>query len=399
MCGIAGIAGPGAATQVELLRCMRDRIAHRGPDSAGEHIEDSVILGVRRLRVIDLRTGDQPISNEDGTTWTVFNGEIYNFRELRDELMGRGHRFTTGTDTEVIVHLYEEHGEDFVARLDGMFALAVWDSRERRLILARDRLGKKPLLYAKAGERLIFASEHAALLPGLTSRGVDPLSVLLYLRLGYVPAPHDAFEAIAKLPPATVLTWQDGRIRTARYWHPPAPGSLPIGERDAVEALRAALDRAVRRRLIADVPIGAFLSGGLDSSAVVATMAREGGIVRTFTIGFDDARYSELEHARSISQEYATDHHEFVVRALDDDVIVDLVRHLGEPYADSSAVPTYHLSRLTRQHVTVALNGDGRRIRPLSRSAAGGVARSAPAPSSTRSGGPRAPATAARHIA
>lgn len=359
MCGIVGIAGPSAARQLDILRCMRERLTHRGPDSAGEYVDEGVALGIRRLRVIDLRKGDQPIANEDGTVWTVFNGEIYNFRELRLELARKGHRLRTDTDTEVIVHLYEEHGDEFVRRIDGMFALALWDARRSRLVLARDRLGKKPLLYTRSGGRLLFASEHSALLSGLSEREVDPLSILLYLRLGYVPAPYDAFAGIQKLPPATTLTW-DGRAATTwMYWRPPAPGSARLSEAEAVQGLRELFGRAVRHRLIADVPVGAFLSGGLDSSAVVATMAREGGAVRTFSIGFDDARYSELDHAREIARRYATEHHEFIVRALDDDVILDLVRHYGEPYADSSAVPTYHLSRVTREHVTVALNGDG----------------------------------------
>ncbi len=342
------------------MRAMRDRLVHRGPDAGGEFVDPYAALGVRRLRIIDLMTGDQPQSNEDGTVWTVFNGEIYNFRELREELAGRGHRFVTVSDTEVIVHLYEELGEEFAARLDGMFALAVWDAPRRTLVLARDRLGKKPLLYREGDGEIAFASEHAALIAGLAERpGPDPAALRDYLRLGYVPAPHDAFAGLRKLPPAHLLVWRGGRSLARRYWSPPQPGTLRITEAEAIPELRRLLGRAVARRLVADVPIGAFLSGGVDSSAVVATMASLSARVRTFSIGFEDTEFSELPHARRVAERFGTEHREFVVRPLELDVLPLLVRHYGEPYADSSAVPTYHLSKLTREHVTVALNGDG----------------------------------------
>ena len=362
MCGIAGIVGRSAAARAPAMRRMRELLVHRGPDSGGEFISDHVALGIRRLRIIDLVTGDQPMTNEDGSIWTVFNGEIYNFRELRRDLASRGHRFTTASsDTEVIVHLYEELGPRFVERIDGMFALAVWDSKTRTLVLARDRLGKKPLLYAREDDRLVFASEHLALIEGLDRRPeVDRDAIHLYLRLGYVPAPHTAFREVRSLPPAHLLVWRDGdEPSIERYWAPPPAGMLRIGEDEAVAELRRLLERAVSRRLVSDVPIGAFLSGGVDSSAVVATMAGLVDKVSTFTIGFEEAEYSELEHARRIATKYGTDHHEFVVGPADLDVIPELVRHYGQPYADSSALPTYFLSKLTRRHVTVALNGDG----------------------------------------
>lgn len=361
MCGIAGIVSDTPAELSGAMREMRERLIHRGPDSAGEYLHPCAALGVRRLSIIDLVTGEMPQSNEDGTVWTVFNGEIYNFRELRDELASRGHRFkTASSDTEVIVHLYEELGERFVERIDGMFAIAVWDTRRQVLVLARDRLGKKPLLYSERAGRLTFASEHHALLAGLASRPeVDRSAIALYLRLGYVPAPLDAFTGVRKLPPGHVLVWQAGRSSVSRYWGLPAPGSLRIGETEAVEEVRRLLDQAVARRLVADVPVGAFLSGGVDSSGVVASMARLSSRVRTFSIGFEEAAYSELPHARRIAERYATEHHEFIVRPEGVSILPLLARHYGEPFADSSAVPTFHLSRLTREHVTVALNGDG----------------------------------------
>jgi len=361
MCGIAGIASRTPSDLTAPLRRMRDLIAHRGPDAAGEKVTPHVALGIRRLAIVDLLTGDQPQCNEDGTVWTVFNGEIYNFQELREELSRKGHRLVTEhSDTETIVHLYEDLGERFVERLEGMFAIAVWDTRTGTLVLARDRMGKKPLLYVSESDRLTFASEHASLLAGLRGRpSIDPQAVRRYLRLGYVPAPGDAFAGLQKLPPAHVLVWRDGTVALRRYWTPPQAGTLTIGEEDAVLELRRLLRAAVARRLIADVPIGAFLSGGVDSSGVVATMAELTPHVRTFSIGFDDAAYSELPHARRIAERYGTEHHEFVVRPEGLEVLDQLVRHYGEPYADSSAVPTFFLSKLTRRHVTVALNGDG----------------------------------------
>lgn len=343
MCGIAGIVSAAPEDHAGPMRAMRDLLVHRGPDGEGEYLEAHAAIGMRRLSIVDLVTGDQPQPNEDGTVWTVCNGELYNHHRLREDLLRRGHRFKTrSSDTEVIVHLYEEYGESLFERLEGMFAIAVWDARRRTLLLGRDRLGKKPLL------------------AGMPSRPpLEPRAIALYLRLGYVPAPDDAFRGVRKLPPAHVLAWRDGEVTLRRYWSPPATGSLRIGEEEAIAELRRLLERAVSARLMADVPIGAFLSGGVDSSAVVATMARLTPKVRTFSIGFEEAEFSELAHARRVAERYGTEHHEFVVRAGEMDVLPRLVRHYGEPYADSSALPTYFLSQLTREHVTVALNGDG----------------------------------------
>lgn len=324
-------------------------------------MDERAALGIRRLNVIDLVTGDQPQANEDRTVWTIFNGEIYNFADLRDRLTRRGHRLVTASDTETIVHLYEDHGEGFVEHLEGMFAIAVWDAARRKLVLARDRMGKKPLLYWERHGELAFASEHWALLASLPERPEVAFSAIRqYLRLGFVPAPHDAFEGVRKIPPGHLLVWSDGQTRLRRYWHPPAAGELlAITEAEAAAELRRLFDNAVRRRLVADVPIGALLSGGVDSSAVVATMARLSAKVRTFTIDFAESDYSESLHARRIAQRFGTEHHEFAVRPSAMDVLPLLVRHYGEPFADSSAVPTYYVSELTRQYVTVALNGDG----------------------------------------
>lgn len=360
VCGIAGIAGGRADIRAERVRTMCAQIVHRGPDSAGQHIATDAALGVRRLRVIDLFTGDQPIANEDGSVVAVFNGEIYNHRELRAELSSQGHRFITRTDTEVLVHLYEELGDGFVDRLEGMFAFAIWDERSRALVLARDRLGKKPLLWTEAEGGIFFASEHSALLAGLgVQPAIDPSALGVFLQLGYIPAPLDTFDGVHKLPPAHVLVWRAGQISVRRYWQLPEPGTLRISPQEAATTLRRLFEDAVARRLIADVPIGAFLSGGLDSSTVVATMAQLAGKVATFSIGFEESDYSELSDARVVAERYRTEHHELTVRALDMDILANLARHYGEPYADSSALPTYHLARMTREFVTVALNGDG----------------------------------------
>ena len=360
MCGIAGVVGTGERNREAAMRRMREALTHRGPDSAGEYSDAHAALGVRRLRIIDLITGDQPQCGEDGRVWTVFNGEIYNFQVLRDELSKQGHVFRTRSDTEVIVHLYERDGDSFVEKLDGMFAVAVWDASRRTLVLARDRLGKKPVLLYETNGELYFASEHQALVAGLGSArfSADRAAIALYLRLGYVPAPFDAFGGIRKLEPATVLVWRDGGMTERRYWDPPR-SVVPVGEGEAIARVRELFDAAVRKRLVADVPLGAFLSGGIDSSALVASMAAQSKTVRTFTIGFEEEGYSEVEHARRIAQRYGTDHHEFVVRPDMTSVLPLLARHYGEPYADSSAIPTYYLSKLTRDFVTVALAGDG----------------------------------------
>jgi asparagine synthase (glutamine-hydrolysing) len=371
MCGIAGIVDfDGRHVPDTLVHAMCDAICHRGPDDYGVvslprvragSSEPLAVLGNRRLSIIDVAGGHQPIANEDGTIWTVFNGELYNFAELRRRLDARGHRLVTGTDTEAIVHLYEELGDDFVRELDGMFALALWDDRRKRLVLARDRFGKKPLLYAENGGRLWFGSEFQALLadPEI-DRAIDHDALHEYLAFMSVPAPLTIYQQIRKLPPAHVLVRDAAGTRVSRYWTLAYTPKLRISEGEAVAEVRRLLTEAVRKRLISEVPLGAFLSGGVDSSAVVAIMAGlSAEPVKTFSIGFDETRFNELPHARRVAARYGCDHHEFEVKPRALDVLPVLVRHYGEPYADSSAIPTYYLSRLTRQHVTVALNGDG----------------------------------------
>lgn len=373
MCGIAGVADlAGRPIAESLILQMCERLVHRGPDERGvacfprdarvpRDAGATAALGIQRLSIIDVQGGHQPIANDDGTIWTILNGEIYNFQELREGLERRGHRFATRSDTEVIVHLYEDEGEAFVSRLDGMFALAVWDERAQRLLLARDRFGKKPLLYAETGGRLIFASEFQALMSDESiPRDLDPAALDYYLTYMAIPAPLSIYRAVRKLPPAHVLIHDRTGTRLQRYWSLAYTPKLAISESDASERLLELLTEAVRKRLIAEVPLGAFLSGGIDSSAVVALMARcSDRPVNTFSIGFEEAPYNELPHARHIAQAFGCDHHEFVVRPNAVEVLPMLVEHFGEPFADSSAIPTYYLSRLTREHVTVALNGDG----------------------------------------
>ncbi len=362
MCGIAGLFdASGAPADRMLLQRMGESIVHRGPDQAGEFSQPGVGLAVRRLRIIDLEGGAQPISNEDGSVTVVFNGEIYNFQQLRADLERRGHRFSTHSDTEVIVHLYEDQGDEFVVRLRGMFAFALWDATQQRGMLVRDRLGKKPLVYAHVGQRLFFASEFQALLQAQEiPRTLDLGALGDYLAYGYVPAPASIYQAARKLAPGHRLVWERGAVQVEPYWRLEYLPKLRLTESEAEEELERRLAEAVRLRLIADVPVGALLSGGIDSSVVVALMARFApGHVKTFSIGFDDAAYDELAHARRVAERYDTDHHEFVVRPNAAEVLPTLVRHYGEPYADSSAVPTYYVCRLARGSVTVALNGDG----------------------------------------
>lgn len=362
MCGIAGQLRPRGRTIIEgVPEAMCASLEHRGPDSRGIHRDEDVWLGIQRLRVIDLNSGDQPIYNENRSVVVVLNGEIYNFRELRAQLRERGHRFATEGDTEVIVHLYEEHGADCVRHLHGMFAFALWDARRRQLLLARDRIGKKPLLYALRDGGIAFASEmHALLEDPEISREPDPVALDQYLAFGYVPAPRSALLAVRKLPPAHTLVMRDGQIALERYWHLDYSRKLDLPVEEICERLRAELRAATRRRMISDVPLGAFLSGGIDSSAVVAAMAEASPEpVRTFSIGFADSSFDELPHARVISEQFGTVHEEFEVNPDAVSIIPRIVRHYGEPFADSSAVPTFCLAEVTRRHVTVALNGDG----------------------------------------
>lgn len=370
MCGIAGLVdfdGPHAPES--LVRAMCTAMCHRGPDDEGVMAiprsaspqEPRAILGNRRLSIIDVAGGHQPIGNEDGSIWVVQNGEIYNFQELRQRLEAAGHTFTTKSDTEVLVHMYEEFGDEFARELDGMFALALWDDRRKRLLLARDRFGKKPLLYADLGERLLFGSEFQAILadPNV-NRDIDYNALDEYLSFMSVPAPLTIYKQIRKLPPAHVLVRDARGIQLKRYWSLPYQPKIKMDEQEAIGEVRRLLTEAVRKRLISEVPLGAFLSGGVDSSAVVGIMAGLiGDRVKTFAIGFDDPRFNELPYARRVAEKYGCDHHEFEVKPRAIEVVPTLVKHYGEPYADSSAIPSFYLAKLTRQHVTVALNGDG----------------------------------------
>src|ERR671918_572394 len=362
MCGIAGIVRSDK-TDVDqaLVARMCAAIGHRGADDDGFYFNGGVGLGMRRLSIIDLKSGRQPIHNQDRTAWIVFNGEIYNYLELREKLEKLGHTFYTNSDTEAIVHAYDQFGADCPKHLRGMFAFAIWNERTQELFLARDRVGKKPILYAHVNGQLVFASEFSALLlhPDV-SRDIQPEALDYYLSFMCIPAPLTAYRAIRKLEPGHWLRWRKGEIERQRYWQPDFSKKLNISEEEAGERTVDILRDAVRVRLMSEVPLGAFLSGGIDSSAVVALMSQESTKpVKTFSIGFDEQDFSELHHARRVAEHVGADHHEFIVRPDAMEVLPTLVEHYGEPYADSSAIPTYYVSRETRRHVTVALNGDG----------------------------------------
>ena len=364
MCGIAGFAGMGVAGDAALSRVreMCAAILHRGPDSDGYFVGGSVSMGMRRLSIIDVSGGDQPIANEDGTVTVVFNGEIYNHRELRAQLEARGHRFRTHSDTEVLVHLYEEYGTDMAARLHGMFAFSIWDARNQRLYIARDRTGMKPLSYAVRGGGLVYCSELRSLYAfDRSSLRIAPGAVMEYLAYGYVPHPSSIFEGVKKLPPAHFLTWSPGReVEVRRYWNQPTPDVSLTDERELVEEIRLRLDKAVRSHLESEVPLGAFLSGGLDSSTVVALMVRHAaGRVKTFSIGFTEKEYDESDMARKVAAHLGTDHTDLIVRPNVATIFEDIGAMFDEPFADSSAIPTYLVARLAREFVTVALSGDG----------------------------------------
>src|SRR5436190_19224830 len=370
MCGIAGIVDfDGRNIPYSLVQSMCSAICHRGPDDEGvlsipsdpSGTEPRAMLGNRRLSIIDIAGGHQPLSNEDGSIWTVQNGEIYNFQEVRERLEAKGHRFATRSDTEIIVHLYEEMGDEFARELDGMFAIALWDDRKKKLVLARDRFGKKPLLYAEAAGRLWFGSEFQALLadPAI-KREIDYEALDEYMSFMSVPAPLTIYKQIRKLPPAHVLVRDASGTRIERYWSLEYTPKNRISEDEAIIETRRLLTEAVRKRLISEVPLGAFLSGGIDSSAVVALMAGlQSAPVKTFSIGFDDPRFNELAHARRVAERYGCEHHEFEVHPKAVEILPAIAKHYGEPYADSSAIPSFYLAQLTRKHVTVALNGDG----------------------------------------
>jgi asparagine synthase (glutamine-hydrolysing) len=362
MCGIAGkidFAGPADGALIQRMCAVME---HRGPDSRGIFVENGVGLGIQRLAIIDVVGGSQPIFNEDRTVTVVMNGEIYNFEQLRERLIGRGHRFSSRADTEVLVHLYEDHGEEMVKHLRGMFAFAIWDAERRRLFCARDRVGKKPLFWARRGSRIWFASEIRALLqdPEL-GRDVDLHAVHAYLAYKHVPYPLSAFEGIRKLPPACTLTVSEDGERIERYW------SLDYSQKITGVRVEELEDRlwnqileATRIRLMSEVPLGAFLSGGIDSSAVVAAMAEQmSEPVKTFSIGFTDGAFDELPYARLVAQRFGTQHREFVVEPEALQIMPKLARHYGEPFGDPSAIPSFYLAELTSRYVTVALNGDG----------------------------------------
>ena len=376
MCGIAGAAWSSEAAPLlrETLERMTSAIRHRGPDDAGVYFSTGessgpgAALGFRRLSIIDLSTGHQPLANEDETVWIVFNGEIYNYRELRADLEARGHRFRTNTDTECIVHLYEDLGSECVNRLRGMFAFAIWDDRNKRLMLARDRIGKKPLFYRLDRGQLTFASELKSLLlvPGAPRR-LNPRAVDSYLCYQYVPHPDCILQDYHKLPPAHVAVFENGLLSVRRYWRPPyqrgSEAELPVAPTspDAWRReLRRVLTEAVRLRMRSDVPLGAFLSGGIDSTIITGLMQElSDRPIHTFSIGFSVKEFDERSFAREAAKHLKTDHHELVVEPNAVEILPKLIWHYDEPFADSSAIPTMYLSQMTRQHVTVALSGDG----------------------------------------
>ena len=364
MCGICGIAAPRGGPDPDVLAAMNAELRHRGPDSAGTLVDGPVGLAMRRLSIIDLEHGDQPIASEDGRIQVIQNGEIYNYRELRAELERRGHRFSTASDTEVLVHLYEERGPRFVEELRGMFAIALWDAREGRLLLARDRFGIKPLYYRTSGGELSFASELGALRrqPAMSTE-LDLDALEAFLAFNSIPAPLTIFGEARKLPAGHVLSWRDGTVTIDRFARPsPAPAAeLRTEGAGALAAeLRERLRDSVRAHLVADVPVGVLLSGGIDSSALVALAAGESGErVSTFSIGFEERSFNELDSARQVAERYGTDHHELVLRPDAAELLPEIVGAFDEPFADSSALPTYLVSRLAADHVKVALSGEG----------------------------------------
>lgn len=367
MCGIHGILALKHKQRLDpsILKRMGDITAHRGPDDEGFYVGEGVLLGMRRLSIIDLAGGHQPIPNEDETLWVVCNGEIYNFQELRATLKKAGHRFRTGSDTEVILHAYEEFGDDFVLKLDGMFGFALWDATRRRLLIGRDRLGIKPVYYANDGARLLFASEAKAILavPGV-SVDIDPVGLSEYVALGYTPAPYSILRGINKLPPASLLVCENGSCSIRRYWQLPTHVDERVTENEWVEAVRACLERAVVSQMVSDVPLGAFLSGGLDSSSIVAFMARNSRQpVKTYAIGFVGSSgasyYNELPYARRVADLFQTEHRDIIVKPDVMHLLPRLLWHMDEPIADAAFITTYLVTEFARQDVTVILSGVG----------------------------------------
>ncbi len=362
MCGIAGFidAERSRENAEQLIDRMCQVIRHRGPDDQGSWVDDGAALGMRRLSIIDLAGGHQPIFNEDQSILVVLNGEIYNYRELQKELQERGHHFRTNSDTETIVHAYEEYGDDCVKHLRGMFSFALWDRKRQRLLAARDRFGKKPLNYYWDGQRLIFGSEIKSILEAGIPREVNHIALDEYLVYRCVPAPNTLFEGVMKLPPAHILVYENGQISTKGYWELPFKPTCRDDEATAIERIRALLKEAVEVRLMSEVPLGAFLSGGIDSSIVVGLMSSMmSQPVKTFSIGFEEDDFSELPYARQVAKHFGTDHHEFFVRPELISVLPQLVWAYDEPFSDASMLPTYYVSKLAREHVTVVLTGDG----------------------------------------
>ncbi len=366
MCGIYGIAAlrSGASLDPAMLGRMAAVTVHRGPDDEGSYRHDELLLGMRRLSIIDVAGGHQPIANEDGTVHVVCNGEIYNYRELADDLRRAGHRFATRSDTEVLVHLYEEHGDDFVTRLNGMFAFALWDARRRRLVVGRDRMGIKPLYYAEDGPRLFFASEAKAIVAARPGVALDPVALQEYFTLGYVPAPYSIFQGIRKLPPGSLMVAERGQLRIQSFWRVPDDGVMARDDREWADLFLTTMERAVASQMVSDVPLGAFLSGGLDSGTIVALMARHSQTpVKTYSIGFAGVsgadRYNELDGAACVARAFATDHHEIFVKPDATALLPKLMWHLDEPVADSAFITTYLVAELARRDVTVILSGVG----------------------------------------
>ncbi len=367
MCGIHGIIALNSdfLPTPEILKLMGDVTAHRGPDDSGVYVENGVGIGMRRLSIIDLTTGHQPLTNEDQTLWLVCNGEIYNFRELRQELRSKGHKFKTGSDSEVILHLYEEYGDDFVLHLNGMFGFALWDGKRKRLIIGRDRIGIKPLYYYNDGKRLIFSTEAKAILavPGV-ERDIDPIALQSYLSLGYVAAPYSLFSGIKKLPVASLMVIENQKVEITPYWEMSSTIDYAKSEDEWKDQVRAGIEEAVRLQMVSDVPIGAFLSGGIDSSAVVAFMAKySSSPVRTYAIGFagdsGGSYYNELPYAKQVSELFKTEHKEIIVKPDVVKLMPRLLWHMDEPMADTAFITTYLVAEFARQDSTVILSGVG----------------------------------------
>ncbi|MCA9472999.1 MAG: asparagine synthase (glutamine-hydrolyzing) [Nitrospirales bacterium] len=369
MCGIYGILNfsEHQIGQPDVLDRMGKVMVHRGPDDHGEYVGPGILLGMRRLAIIDVAGGHQPIANETNTLWTVCNGEIYNFRELRETLSRQGHTFSSKSDSEVVVHAYEQYGDEFITCLDGMYGFALWDTARRRLLVGRDRLGIKPLYYYNDGFRLVFASEVKSILavPGVSAE-LDPAALQEYLTLGYTPAPYSMFRGIQKLPPASMLIWENGRCEIRSYWQFPDSDAIDhsMDEQEWAEAVVEAFEAAVVSQMVSDVPLGAFLSGGIDSSSVVALMAKNSRQpVKTYSIGFEDSEggqyYNELPYARRIAELFGTDHKEILVRPDVASLLPHLLWHMDEPMADAAFITTYLVAEFARRDVTVILSGVG----------------------------------------